>query len=191
MRPSPALLVPNCKQMTADALRVTTQISQLKNCVEAQQFDRAMLEELFPIADEMERVKRGTAGAKLLDGAQAAGAGCVHSIEASILLTHDANSAYRVPSAGFIMATLFYEPSTRTRLSFESAMLRLGGSVVSTESAGEYSSAAKGETLEGAFVGTAPDVDETPNSPVEESPWKVLSSALWSPSARRRHHAHG
>ena len=50
---------------------------------------------------------------------------------------------------GRIMATLFYEPSTRTRLSFESAMARLGGTVLSTESAGEYSSAAKGETLEG------------------------------------------
>lgn len=49
---------------------------------------------------------------------------------------------------GKIMATLFYEPSTRTRFSFESAMLRLGGSIVSTESAGEFSSAAKGETLE-------------------------------------------
>jgi len=51
---------------------------------------------------------------------------------------------------GFIMSTLFYEPSTRTRLSFESAMARLGGTVLSTESAGQYSSAAKGETLEGA-----------------------------------------
>jgi aspartate carbamoyltransferase catalytic subunit len=53
---------------------------------------------------------------------------------------------------GLIMSTLFYEPSTRTRLSFESAFARLGGTVVSTESAGEYSSAAKGETLEGAFA---------------------------------------
>lgn len=50
--------------------------------------------------------------------------------------------------AGKIMATLFYEPSTRTRLSFESAMLRLGGSVIATENAAEFSSAAKGETLE-------------------------------------------
>ena len=50
---------------------------------------------------------------------------------------------------GFIMSTLFYEPSTRTRLSFESAVARLGGQILSTESAGEYSSAAKGETLEG------------------------------------------
>ena len=49
---------------------------------------------------------------------------------------------------GRIMATLFYEPSTRTRFSFESAMHRLGGSVVSTENAAEFSSVAKGETLE-------------------------------------------
>ncbi|BDA43342.1 Aspartate carbamoyltransferase, chloroplastic [Coccomyxa sp. Obi] len=49
---------------------------------------------------------------------------------------------------GRIMSTLFYEPSTRTRLSFESAMARLGGTVLSTESAGEFSSAAKGETLQ-------------------------------------------
>eukprot|EP00850_Spirogloea_muscicola_P011543 SM000072S21177 [mRNA] locus=s72:94485:96457:+ [translate_table: standard] len=50
--------------------------------------------------------------------------------------------------AGRLMATLFYEPSTRTRLSFEAAMRRLGGDVVTTENAREFSSAAKGETLE-------------------------------------------
>jgi aspartate carbamoyltransferase catalytic subunit len=49
---------------------------------------------------------------------------------------------------GRIMATLFYEPSTRTRFSFETAMYRLGGSVISTENAAEFSSVAKGETLE-------------------------------------------
>lgn len=49
---------------------------------------------------------------------------------------------------GRIMASLFYEPSTRTRLSFEAAMLRLGGDVLGTESAGQFSSVAKGETLE-------------------------------------------
>ena len=48
---------------------------------------------------------------------------------------------------GRIMASLFYEPSTRTRFSFESAMLRLGGSVITTENAREFSSAAKGESL--------------------------------------------
>jgi aspartate carbamoyltransferase catalytic subunit len=47
---------------------------------------------------------------------------------------------------GLIMATLFYEPSTRTRLSFESAMLRLGGSVISSADM-QASSAAKGESL--------------------------------------------
>jgi aspartate carbamoyltransferase catalytic subunit len=49
---------------------------------------------------------------------------------------------------GRIMAALFYEPSTRTRLSFESAMLRLGGGTIGTDNAREFSSVAKGETLE-------------------------------------------
>ena len=49
---------------------------------------------------------------------------------------------------GRVIATLFYEPSTRTRLSFESAILRLGGSVLSTENAAVASAAAKGESLE-------------------------------------------
>lgn len=52
------------------------------------------------------------------------------------------------PLAGRILATLFYEPSTRTRLSFEAAMLRLGGGVISTENAREFSSASKGENIE-------------------------------------------
>ena len=47
-----------------------------------------------------------------------------------------------------IMASLFYEPSTRTRFSFEAAMLRLGGKVITTENAREFSSFAKGESLE-------------------------------------------
>jgi aspartate carbamoyltransferase catalytic subunit len=49
---------------------------------------------------------------------------------------------------GQVMAALFYEPSTRTRLSFDAAMLRLGGQTMGTDNAREFSSAAKGETLE-------------------------------------------
>lgn len=48
---------------------------------------------------------------------------------------------------GKILATLFYEPSTQTRLSFETAMLRMGGQVVSVTDAKISSSAVKGETL--------------------------------------------
>ena len=94
----------------------TTKLKDLANCIEAQQFDAAMLKELFVVADAMAEVKPGSEESRMLQG--------------------------------FNMATLFYEPSTRTRLSFEGAMGKLGGGILSTESAGEYSSAAKGETLE-------------------------------------------
>ncbi len=49
---------------------------------------------------------------------------------------------------GRIMLSMFYEPSTRTRFSFEIAATKLGLSVVDTENAAEFSSAAKGETIE-------------------------------------------
>ncbi len=52
------------------------------------------------------------------------------------------------PLRGKIMASVFYEPSTRTRFSFEAAMLRLDGRVISAEDASKGSSAAKGESLE-------------------------------------------
>lgn len=48
---------------------------------------------------------------------------------------------------GKILASLFFEPSTRTRFSFESAMERMGGSVISTTGM-TFSSMSKGETLE-------------------------------------------
>ena len=87
----------------------------LFHVIEAQQFDRELLAEIFAVTKQMEEV--------------------VSRYGSSILNRR-------------IMATLFYEPSTRTRLSFESAMRRLGGEVITTESAQEFSSAAKGETLE-------------------------------------------
>jgi aspartate carbamoyltransferase catalytic subunit len=87
----------------------------LYHVVEAQQFGRELLGEIFAVAQEMEQV--------------------VQHYGSNILSRR-------------VMATLFYEPSTRTRLSFESAMRRLGGEVITTESAQEFSSVAKGETLE-------------------------------------------
>jgi len=63
----------------------------------------------------------------------------------------DPNFPYRIRrstnlASNFILASLFYEPSTRTRLSFESAMLRLGGDFI-TSADPLTSSAAKGESL--------------------------------------------
>jgi aspartate carbamoyltransferase catalytic subunit len=85
--------------------------AKLQHVIESQQFDRALIAELFALADSLEKEN-----------------------------TH--------PLTGKILATLFYEPSTRTRLSFESAMHRLDGGVIATENAREFSSAAKGETVE-------------------------------------------
>ena len=55
-------------------------------------------------------------------------------------------AAYAHKCDGKILATLFFEPSTRTRLSFESAMLSLGGQVLGFSEA-QSSSAAKGESV--------------------------------------------
>src|SRR5215831_20813199 len=59
-----------------------------------------------------------------------------------------------------ILASLFYEPSTRTRFSFEAAMYRLGGRVLSTEQARMFSSAEEGEAVEDSIriIGSYSDV---------------------------------
>jgi aspartate carbamoyltransferase catalytic subunit len=59
-----------------------------------------------------------------------------------------------------IMATLFYAPSTRTRLCFEAAMHRLGGRILSTENAGAFSSEIEGEQVEDSIriIGSYCDV---------------------------------
>lgn len=54
--------------------------------------------------------------------------------------------AYRESCRGKIMATLFYEPSTRTKMSFQTAMYRLGGEVIGFDNP-ENSSVSKGESL--------------------------------------------
>ncbi len=88
---------------------------KLHHVIEAQQFDISILDYLFEVTEEMERIVAAGGTTNYLNR---------------------------------IMATLFYEPSTRTRFSFETAMHRLGGRVISTENAAEFSSVAKGETLE-------------------------------------------
>lgn len=90
---------------------------ELNHVYESQQFDLPLLDIVFNVADEM---KKDVSAKK---------------------------KKYASTLNGKIMASLFYEPSTRTRFSFESAMARLGGSILTTENAKEFSSAAKGETL--------------------------------------------
>jgi len=93
-------------------------IVAMKHVLEAQQFDRDLIEQLCNRASELE---------KLLDSK-----------------SHDHIELFK----GRMMFTIFYEPSTRTRISFNAAAQHLGMQVVSTENAREFSSAAKGETLE-------------------------------------------
>jgi aspartate carbamoyltransferase catalytic subunit len=87
-------------------------MKKLNHILEAQQFTREDLDDLFSVGREMEK------------------------------------NPNRNDLQHKVMITLFYEPSTRTRLSFEAAMLKLEGTVISTENAASFSSAAKGETIE-------------------------------------------
>ncbi|CAK9319477.1 unnamed protein product, partial [Citrullus colocynthis] len=87
---------------------------ELDDVIEAQQFDREILNFVFEVAHDMEKIEKSSSKSQMLKG--------------------------------YLMATLFYEPSTRARLSFESAMKSLGEEVLATENVREFSSAAKGET---------------------------------------------
>ncbi|HET9098535.1 MAG TPA: aspartate carbamoyltransferase [Candidatus Saccharimonadales bacterium] len=93
------------------------------NIISVNQFTVEMLESIFKRTDEMIALSRESTGRKQL---------------ASRHMEKQ-------------MCSIFYEPSTRTRTSFETAALKLGMGVVSTENAREFSSAAKGETLEDTF----------------------------------------
>jgi len=64
---------------------------------------------------------------------------------------HDIARTLKLSLSGRILATIFYEPSTRTRLSFEAAMQKLGGGILTAENARENSSAAKGESIADAI----------------------------------------
>ncbi len=66
---------------------------------------------------------------------------------ASALERKDKARELEHPLRGRILATMFYEPSTRTRFSFEAAMQKLGGGVLTAENALDNSSASKGETI--------------------------------------------
>jgi aspartate carbamoyltransferase catalytic subunit len=92
----------------------------MKHILSAKQFETQELRKIFDSADQMRKARQGK---KTRSDLAARHSGCV-------------------------VATLFYEPSTRTRLSFEAAAQALGGGVISTENAGEFSSAVKGETIE-------------------------------------------
>jgi aspartate carbamoyltransferase catalytic subunit len=66
---------------------------------------------------------------------------------ATALEREDKARNLELPLRGRILATMFYEPSTRTRFSFEAAMQKLGGGVLTAENALDNSSASKGETI--------------------------------------------
>lgn len=92
----------------------------MRHVLEAQQFSPDLLTMLFSRADELQ---------KCLDDPRK------HQKLGSLL-------------AGRMMFTIFYEPSTRTRISFAAAAQHMGMQVVTTENAREFSSAIKGESLQ-------------------------------------------
>jgi len=92
----------------------------MRHILVAEQFDKIQLNELFTQADQFRETDKSIADRR------------------EIMQTH----------LGRIMLSMFYEPSTRTRFSFGIAAKKLGISVEGTENAAEFSSAAKGESIE-------------------------------------------
>jgi len=88
---------------------------RLNHILEAQQFNKKMLKEVFTLADQMATFAQG-GGSDLLRNR--------------------------------ILASLFFVPSNRTRFSFESAMIRLGGQVLGSDRAEAFSSELDGGSLE-------------------------------------------
>lgn len=85
--------------------------------------------------------------------------------------------AYRESCRGRIMATLFYEPSTRTKMSFQAAMYRLGGEVVGFDNPDD-SSVSKGESLKDTITVVSGYADVI----VMRNPWEgaAAAAALYS-----------
>ena len=92
-------------------------------------------------------------------------------------------AAYAHKCDGKILATLFFEPSTRTRLSFESAMLSLGGQVLGFSEAAS-SSAAKGESVADTIRTVSPDREQATMALASRSmamaqvAWEMASTVL-------------
>lgn len=100
----------------------------------------------------------------------------IGEIEAVFSLADEMASDVRAHSdlcRGFVMASLFYEPSTRTRLSFETAMHRLGGNVVTAADI-STTSLAKGESL----ADTARVVSSYVDVIVVRHPWEGSARAI-------------
>ena len=103
----------------------------------------------------------------------------VEEIQALICTAEDIlarPAAYAHRMEGKKLATLFFEPSTRTRLSFEAAMYELGGHVIGFAGANN-SSAAKGESVRDTIrtVGCYADIIAM-RHPLEGAPWAALQS---------------
>ena len=92
----------------------------MRHILRSQQFDRANIERLFRATDILKNAFKSKVG----------------------------RAKYSYALFGRLMFTIFYQPSTRTRISFGAAASHLGMKVIGTENAREFSSAIKGETLE-------------------------------------------